>query len=100
MSIKTRMGLVTGFALGYYLGTRAGHQRHEQLNQLLAKVRSSPAADMAAEKARAVAGLSFERVRGLIENRVGETPVGRLLAGPSGRWSDAPPGPPAPPPTE
>jgi hypothetical protein len=94
------MGMVTGFALGYYLGTRAGRQRHEELNRLLGELRRSSAADMAAEKARAVAGLSFERVRGLVENRVGETPVGRLLAGPSRRWRDAPPGDPAGSPTE
>jgi hypothetical protein len=55
---KFRFGVVVGFAVGYYLGTKAGRSRYEQLNRLGRHLRQrSPLA-----KARAVVELGRERV--------------------------------------
>ena len=54
--MKIRFGFVTGFAAGYYLGTRAGRQRYEQINRALRKMRRSPAFDAVTEKARVAVG--------------------------------------------
>jgi hypothetical protein len=34
---RFRVGLLIGFGVGYYLGTRAGRERYEQLRALVAK---------------------------------------------------------------
>jgi hypothetical protein len=62
---RFRAGLLIGFAGGYYLGTRAGRERHEQINRALGKLRRNPSIDHAAtevERAKAVVDLSRERV--------------------------------------
>lgn len=55
-----RLGFLSGFGAGYYLGARAGRPRYEQINRAVGKVRRSPAVetavDTAAEKARSVVG--------------------------------------------
>lgn len=60
-----RTGLVVGFATGYYMGAKAGHERYEQLNALLGDTRRSEAVDAAFEKAKAVIELGVERARDL-----------------------------------
>ena len=35
--MRFRLGLLVGFAAGYYLGARAGHDRYEQLRGIVAK---------------------------------------------------------------
>jgi len=54
--VKFRLGLVLGFGTGYYLGTRAGRARYEQIRRLVAR---TPFA-----KVQAAADLSRERFRG------------------------------------
>jgi hypothetical protein len=54
--MRLRVGLAFGFAVGYYLGARAGRARYEQLRRLvsrtpLAKVQA--AADLGRERLRA-----------------------------------------------
>jgi hypothetical protein len=39
--VRFRAGLVVGFAVGYYLGARAGRERYEQIEQWLDKVRGT-----------------------------------------------------------
>jgi hypothetical protein len=34
---RFRIGLVIGFGVGYYLGTRAGRERYEQLRAIVAR---------------------------------------------------------------
>jgi hypothetical protein len=73
-----RMGLAAGLIAGYYLGTRAGEERHEQLNRAVSYMRQSPiagfAAGVATDKSLALVGLAAERARRLIENRLGDLP--------------------------
>jgi hypothetical protein len=41
--MKFRTGLLIGGALGYYYGSKAGHERFEQIDAVLARVRRLPA---------------------------------------------------------
>jgi len=53
--MRFRLGLLLGFAAGYYLGARAGHDRYEQLRGIVAK---TPLA-----KVQAAVDLGRERLR-------------------------------------
>jgi hypothetical protein len=53
---KLRAGIVVGFAVGYYLGAKAGRERYEQLRRVLD--RAGPVA-----KVRAAVELGRERMR-------------------------------------
>ena len=69
---KFRTGAVIGLAAGYYLGTRAGRERYEQLNRLLNRARKSETIDHAANavgRARAVIDLTRERVVDLTDHK-------------------------------
>ncbi len=59
---KFRAGVVFGFAAGYYLGTRAGRERYEQINRLLRRSRAIEEATTEAERAKAIVDLTRERV--------------------------------------
>jgi hypothetical protein len=69
--MRFRAGLILGFAAGYYLGTRAGRERHEQINRMLRKVRRSEAFDEVTDKAKAVVDLGVERAKDLVESKTG-----------------------------
>ena len=56
-----------GFATGYYLGSKAGRERYEQLNTMLRKVKRSDAYETATDKAKAVGALSAERAKDFVE---------------------------------
>ena len=66
---KFRAGAIFGFATGYYLGSKAGRQRYEQLNRLLRRAGSTDAIDTAVGRARAVIDLTRERVVDLTEHK-------------------------------
>lgn len=57
--MRFRIGVAVGFALGYYLGARAGRERYEQIRRGMAKARESTVV----QKARAAVELGMERVR-------------------------------------
>jgi len=56
---RFRLGIFVGFAAGYYLGTKAGRQRYEQINQAIANAREG----RLFEKVFAALDLSMERFR-------------------------------------
>ena len=58
--MKLRTGLVVGFAVGYYFGSKAGRERYEQLRRLLD--RAAPIT-----KVRAAVELGRERLRDAAE---------------------------------
>lgn len=67
---KFRLGLLFGFASGYYLGTKAGRERYDQLRNLGARVKRSGALDHAAiamGRAKAVVDLGRERVHDAVD---------------------------------
>lgn len=64
---RFRLGAVIGFGAGYYLGTKAGRGRYEQLRSIVAR---SPLAKM-----QAAYELGVERLRDTPLPRRGETVV-------------------------
>lgn len=52
--------MALGFAAGYYLGTMAGRERFDQINEMLHKAQQSSAIDQARSKAKPI----VNRVRG------------------------------------
>jgi len=64
--VRFRLGVVVGFAIGYYFGARAGRSRYEQMEHWLQRARQSDAAEAATEKAKAVIDLTVERARDLL----------------------------------
>jgi hypothetical protein len=61
--MRFRLGLIVGFGAGYYLGTAAGRERHEQLKQAIRRITGSNAFETATEKAKAAADLAAERAK-------------------------------------
>jgi hypothetical protein len=55
--MRFRTGAVIGFAVGYYFGAKAGHERYDQLRQLIDK------AGPQVTKMRAAVELGVERLR-------------------------------------
>lgn len=53
--MRFRAGLVIGFGVGYYLGTKAGRERYEQLRGLVSRTPLS--------KVQAAYELGLERIR-------------------------------------
>jgi hypothetical protein len=66
-----RTGLVVGFAAGFYVGSWAGRERHEQINKALQRVGQSDAFDAATGKAKAVVDLGKERAKDVFEAKRG-----------------------------
>ncbi len=60
-----------GFGAGYYLGSMAGHERYEQINRAVRKVKRSEAYDVATDKAKAVVDLGVERARDMVDSKLG-----------------------------
>ena len=69
--MRFRAGLLIGFAGGYYVGTAAGRERHEQIKQTIRKVKRSDAYDTATDKAKAVVDLGVERAKDLVDSKTG-----------------------------
>ena len=69
--MRFRAGLVIGFAAGYYFGTAAGRERHEQIKQTIRKVKRSDAYDTVTDKAHAVVDLGVERAKDLVDSKTG-----------------------------
>jgi hypothetical protein len=70
--MRFRLGLLVGFGAGYYLGTAAGRERHEQIKQALRKVKRSDAYETATEKAKATVDLTVERAKGFVDDHTGQ----------------------------
>ena len=66
-----KVGAVTGFAAGYYLGARAGRQRYDQINRQLARLKRSEAFEEATERAKTVVEEGVEKARSLVESKSG-----------------------------
>jgi hypothetical protein len=67
--MRFRVGLLAGFAVGYYLGSKAGRERYEQIRRWIEDARRSGPA----EKAQAAVELGLERVRQKSEAVTGST---------------------------
>ncbi len=70
--MRFRLGMVTGFAGGYYLGTKAGRQRYDQINRAVSKLRRSGTLEEVADKARTVVQDGVEKARTMADARGGD----------------------------
>ena len=59
LDMRFRVGLLAGFAVGYYLGSKAGRERYEQIRRWIEDARQS----RPVEKAQAAVELGLERIR-------------------------------------
>ncbi|HSL56661.1 MAG TPA: hypothetical protein VK866_02360 [Acidimicrobiales bacterium] len=64
--MKFRSGLIIGFSLGYYFGSKAGRERYRQLNALLERVRSEPRVEQATTRAREVIDQGTQAARSAV----------------------------------
>ena len=64
---RFRIGLLVGFALGYWFGTKAGRERHRQLSDLLHRAKESEKVAAAADKAKDLVETGVEKGKGLVE---------------------------------
>jgi hypothetical protein len=69
--MRFRLGVITGFAAGYYLGAKAGRQRYEEINRAIDRLRGSDTFEAASDRARAVIDLGVERAKEAVEERLG-----------------------------
>lgn len=95
MTMGFKLGAVTGFVAGYYLGTRAGRQRYDQINRQLARLRRSGAFEQAADRAKTVVEEGVEKARSLVETRTGNghgEANGHGLSDPTGGTTEPPTG--------
>ena len=67
---RFRFGLLVGFALGYWFGTKAGRERHRQLNDLLHRAKESEAVAAAADRAKDLVETGVEKGKDLVETGV------------------------------
>lgn len=96
--MKFRSGLIVGFALGYYLGAKAGRERYRQLNALLEKVRTEPRVAEVTTKAKDLIDQGTEAARSAaadLKQRASDeagAKVGEVLgeSDRSGQFTDAP----------
>jgi hypothetical protein len=76
--MKFRLGLIVGFAAGYYLGSMAGRERYEQINRMIKKAKRSDAFEVATDKAKAAVDLGVERAKDFVDSKThgnGSSPV-------------------------
>lgn len=82
--MRFRMGLMIGFGAGYWFGTAAGRERHEQLRQLVQKAKRSDAFETATEKAKAAVDLTVERTKEFVDdhtpNGANDKPIDNITA--------------------
>jgi hypothetical protein len=71
--MRFRTGLIIGMAIGYYLGTRAGRERYEQIEEWLDRVRTSTTYQDARTKLHDGLREGTTAARRLIEERTGTT---------------------------
>jgi hypothetical protein len=80
--MRYRLTFVTGLALGYVLGTRAGRERYEQLKKSGQRIAQNPAvrntAESAALQGREFAGKAFHTVSEKVGDRVPDSVAGRV----------------------
>lgn len=66
--MRFRLGLVTGFAVGYTLGAKAGHERYEQICEMGRKLAGTEPAQQLQSEVRYAA----EKAGAVIEDKASE----------------------------
>jgi hypothetical protein len=76
-----RVGVVVGFAGGFYLGAKAGRERYHQMNRMIRRAKGSDAVDAVADRAKAVVGSGVDRAMEAAGERFGREPDPTDLTG-------------------
>ncbi len=87
--MRGKLLFITGAAVGYVLGARAGRKRYEQIKSTASKVWESPgiqrqvnsAQDYAAEKIGEIPGALFSGAKKVLSNRGSAKPPARSASG-------------------
>ena len=83
--MRFRLGLVAGFASGYYLGARAGREHYEKINDFARRVKRSETFEAATDKAKDVVDQGVEKTKDIVDSKVSdnnEVPDGAVVAPP------------------
>ena len=83
--MRFRLGLVAGFASGYYLGARAGNERYEQINDFVRRVKRSDTFEAATDKAKDVVETGVEKTKDAVDSKRGgdsDVPDGAVVPPP------------------
>lgn len=83
-----RRGTIIGFGLGYYFGSKAGRERHEQIRRVMNRVQDSTVYQRMAGKATTAVGLGIERGKLAVIDQLGRAAKERATRD---RRSGAPP---------
>lgn len=75
--------MITGFAAGYYMGSKAGRQRYDQINQAVSKLRRSETFENATETAKAVVDDGVEKARSMVDSKIGDDQNGHGVGSPN-----------------
>ena len=70
--MRFRLGFVSGFTAGYYLGAKAGRQRYEEIQRTLDKVRSTEVFETTATKVKAVVDEGVDKAKTVVDEGVGK----------------------------
>jgi hypothetical protein len=71
--MRFRLGLGVGFGLGYYLGTRAGRDRHEQINDFFRRVKRSDTFETATGTAKEAVDLGVGKAKEAVDSKLGNS---------------------------
>lgn len=71
--MKFRTGLIIGGALGYYYGAKAGRERYEQIDAVLARVRARPQYQHLVGRATDAVGEARQKAKDTAEAALGKT---------------------------
>ena len=69
--MRLRFGLLVGAAIGYYLGTRDGRQRYEQINKSLARLQQNPRVAEATDKAKTLLDQQVDKAKHAVDQQGG-----------------------------
>jgi hypothetical protein len=71
--MRHKLSLATGFAAGYVLGSRAGHERYEQIVRLARGIAENPAIQSAAGMLQAQASQAVDTAKQAVSDKVAQT---------------------------
>jgi hypothetical protein len=89
-----KLCLSAGAAVGYYFGAKAGRQRYDEINRMLAKLRRTPQVEAATDRAKSVLDEGVDKAKSLVGEKVekAKSAVTRKSNGSSGPADGSPHG--------
>ncbi|MDQ6927186.1 MAG: YtxH domain-containing protein [Actinomycetota bacterium] len=70
--MRFRLGFMSGMAAGYYLGSKAGRQRYDQINRTVRRLRRSDTFETATDKAKSTLEDGVGKAKDLVSSRLGD----------------------------